>query len=122
MGMKSRPTHEGVGGREPLLWSAVLIHISLIHGGGAFTLQVGGPMEVSIGQLHEHTGGAVVEGVLHGPPTWVVGTPLRAGQAAAIRVNADGPLVHGKACGERGEVIVRHAKIGWYDNCQLDMV
>lgn len=52
--IKSRPTHEGVAGREALVWTAVVAHISLLHGRLAVTLLVGGAvMQTGAGELHQ---------------------------------------------------------------------
>lgn len=88
-----RPTHEGVAGSKALMGSAVVVHISLLHRWSAVSLLVGGAMmEIGIGELHQDSGGAEVKMLRQ-----EVVPPFRAGQAASVRVNADGPLVDGTA-------------------------
>lgn len=87
------PTHEGVAGRQALMRSAIVICISLLHGWAAVTLLVGGAMmETGIVKLHQDSGGAEVKGLGE-----EVVPPFRAGQAAAVGVDTDGPLFGGTA-------------------------
>lgn len=91
--MNLRPTHEGVGGGNTLMRSPVVAVFSLLHGWSAISLLLGGPvMQTGVGELHEDSGGAEVKMLRQ-----EVVLPFRAGQAAAVGVNADGPLVHGTA-------------------------
>lgn len=65
----------------------------LLHRCSAVTLLVGGTVvEIAVGELHQDSGGAEVEMLRQ-----EVVPPFRAGQAAAVGVNADGPLVYGIA-------------------------
>lgn len=88
-----RLTHEGVAGGKTLVRSPIVVGFSLLHGWSAVTLLVGGSvMETGVGELHQDSGGAEVK--MLGQE---VVPPFRAGQAAAVGVNADGPLVDGTA-------------------------
>lgn len=91
--INSRPTHEGVAGGETLMRPPAVCGFALLHRGSAVTLLVGGAVvEIGVGELHQYSGGAEVKMLRQ-----EVVPPFRAGQAAAVGVNADGPLVDGIA-------------------------
>lgn len=92
--INSRPTHEGAGGGNTLVRPAVVVGFSLLHGWSAVALLLVGRamMEAGVGELHQDGGRAEVKMLRQ-----EVVPHFRAGQAAAVGLDADGLLVDGTA-------------------------
>lgn len=91
--MDIRLTHEGVGRGKTLMGLPVVVTSYLLPRWPTFAL-LGREAEVEagVGELHEDGGGAEVQMLRQ-----EVVPHFRVGQAAAVRVNADGLLVDGIA-------------------------
>lgn len=57
-------THEGVARRQTLVWSSVAVSVSVLRGGVAVVLLVGGAsVQAAVRKLHQSGGGAEVKGL-----------------------------------------------------------